>query len=133
MSAHAVPHGGIDATGVTGPGTSEARLHATSARGPGARWPIPTVTFSDRTQWIAWRPYTTYAATPAGIVPPSTTWGMPHVVLHVTPDAAAVIRPSRPRAHSRIVMVSASRMAAISVAIRRLAIRAAIARSSGVN
>jgi len=133
MSALGVLHGGIDATGVTGLGTAVARLHPTSPRSRKGRWGIATATISQRTHWIAWRTATPYAPTPAGIVPASRSWGMHHAIVYVTPDTSAVIRPSRPRPHSRFVMLSASRMTSIGAAIRRLAIRAAIVRSSGIN
>ncbi len=133
MNAVGRGHGGIDATGVTGLGTSVARLHSTSARSRTGRAGIPTATLSDRAYWIAWRTHTRYAAAPTGVVPASTSWGTHYAIVYVAPDTSAVIRSSRPRAHSGFMMMSASRMAAIGAAIRRLATRAAIVRSSGVN
>ena len=133
MSARGARRASTVATGIAGVGTSVVRLAPASAGWRNARWRTPTATLSDRTHWIAWRPYTNHVATPVGVVQASTSWGTPHAILYVTPGASAVIRPSHPRAHSRFATMSASRLATLRSAIRRLAIRAAVVRSSGIN
>ncbi len=133
MNADGRRRGALGATGVTGPGTSVVRLYPASARSRTGRPGTPTATLSDRTFWIAWRTHTSYAAAPTGVVPASTSRGTHYAIVYVAPDTSAVIRTSRRRAHSGLMMMSASRMAAIGAAIRRLAARAAIVRSSGVN
>ncbi len=133
MSPRGAGHASTVDTGMAGLGVSVLRLAPASGGWRNARWRTPTATRSDRTHWIAWRPYTNHVATPAGIVQASTSWGTPYAILYVMPDASVVIRPSRRRAHSGFATISASRLATLRSAIRRLAIRAAIVRSSGIH
>ena len=90
-------------------------------------------TYSLRTSWICWRPGTSYVGTPVSVVPRSTSWGTPYAILYVEAGAPAVLRPVRARRHSGFPMMPARRLAALRAAIHRLAMRAAIIRTSGVN
>ncbi len=108
-------------------------LGTTCAWSADARRRRATATVSDRVYWIAWRPDTRYVATPAGLVPSTTSWGTHYAILHVAPGTSAIVRPLRVRRHPGFMMLSAQRIAALGAAIRRLAIRASIVRTSGLN
>ena len=90
-------------------------------------------TYSLRTSWISWRPGTSYVGTPVSVVPRSTSWGTHYAILYVAPGPPVILRPLRERRHSGFPMLATRRMAALRAAIHRLAVRAAIIRTSGVD
>ena len=135
MSAHPGRRESAVAAGAgeTRLGVSSEWIDVSCAWSADVRRPHATSTRSDRTFWIAWRPATCHVATPAGIMPATTSRGTPYAVLYVAPGASAIRRPLSVRPLSGSAMIPPRRLAALRAAIRRLARHSALVRTSGIN
>lgn len=92
-----------------------------------------TTTGRRRAAWITWQPASTARYTPPAGTRLSTSRASHYAILHVAPAAAVILPSLLPPIPSGFDALAAGRLTALRAAVRRLAVRAAIVRASGVN
>jgi hypothetical protein len=92
-----------------------------------------SATGRDHANWITWRPRSMPRYAPPGHAPLSTTHGSHYAILTLAPATAHIVSATPSPVPSRIANATANRLVALRSAIRRLALRAAIVRATGIN